>query len=356
MLVLQIAASTPRSGHPEGVLRVGSGRINTPGRRLPDLISITYADVMHCRSRFSATATLAFMALAPIEARPENVVDPPRAFSLPFEVSADGYILMKGEVDNVPGVFLFDTGSYLGIAINRHRVPLGSGSFIEGGTVTSGQQVRVESHPGLRVVTLADRIRVPAIGDPTSDRPDVTLSMDGERQEKNIDSRLIGWIGWGFMKDYRFAINYRTRTIEFSSFRPAVDQHTQHVSEDIFKLAPASPVVPFFLTIAGKRIPAVFDTGGWDEMKLSTQTWAALTSQDAVILGPGVACATVTKALHGEHAYRLVDLRHVEAPTDHITLGYKFLRDYRSSWDPETGTVALDPVGGPPFSAAKDCS
>ncbi len=184
----------------------------------------------------------------------------------------------------------------------------------------------------------------------------MTLSLDGERQEKNIDARLIGWIGWGFMKQYRFSINYRTRTIEFSRLQPRADRQTWQGSEDIFKLAPSSPVVPFFLTIAGQSIPTVFDTGGWDEMKVSKQTWAILTSQNAVVLGPGAACVTVTKALHGERPYRLVDLGHVGSPTDHITLGYKFLRDYRSTWDPETGTVALEPLTGPPFASAKDCS
>lgn len=143
------------------------------------------------------------------------------AIVLPFHTNRDGLPLIDGLVDATPGVFLFDTGSFYAFLVNRNLVPLEAGIEHSRIHAASGQTSVVYGHPKPHQITLAGRLSVAARGEIDSATPDMTLSIDAKAEQKEIDANLIGWVGWGFLKDYVFILDYNNHIIRFEPINGA---------------------------------------------------------------------------------------------------------------------------------------
>lgn len=268
---------------------------------------------------------------------------------LPFHTNLDGLPLIDGSVDSTPGVFLIDTGSFYACLINRNIVPLEAGT--EHGKIhsASGQKSVVYEHPKVHRIILADRLNVTARGEIDSTKPDMTLSIDAKEQQKDIDANLIGWIGWGFLKDYTFTLDYQKHIIKLQPINRdngQVIDKSRRQGSIVIKFTPSSPVVPFYTRIDNRDVPTILDTAGWSQLALSDQSWSLLKNYKGLSYGPGIGCLSVGSAFYRNKHFALSDLEKVVRSDQRLTLGYNFLHDYTSIWDPRDGTVTLQPNRG----------
>jgi hypothetical protein len=78
-------------------------------------------------------------------------------FTLPFHL-VDGYIMVDGTVNDVPGRFLFDTATPWAFYLNNASVPLGKDQFLVLGHAASGQEMPIytQAQP-IDSITLGDQ-------------------------------------------------------------------------------------------------------------------------------------------------------------------------------------------------------
>jgi hypothetical protein len=279
-----------------------------------------------------------------------------RIIVLPFHTNQDGRMLIDGTVDTTPGVFLFDTGDFDAFSLNRNYVPLEPGTERGQAHAASGQSWIMEVHPKPHIVSLAGRLHVPARGDVNSTTPDLAVSIDAKQQQENIDPHLLGSIGWGFLRDYVFTIDFATKTIMLDPIGKDVGGLSYNKGAATIRFTPSSPVVPFVMDIAGRSIPSIIDTGGWDRLALSDDTWAMLEKSGILSKGPGVGCVNVSSASYGGSHFSLSDLEKVRRTDQRLTLGYNFLYQYKSTWNPKRGTVTLTRNNVPQRPRTISCS
>ncbi len=259
----------------------------------------------------------------------------------------DGFILIDGQVNGTRGVFILDTGMPFRVLLNRHFVPLANGVDVKRGTVASGQAMIIQSHAGDYMIELAGGARLTAASGARFTAPTAVLSSDFGFIENSVTPRFLGFIGWGFLKNYEFTIDYDRSYIPLyplksdgTSDAPPVNGSTIAA---IIKFAPASPIVPFMLDVSGLALPAILDTGGQERLSARADVWARLTAGDSLITKREADgdVVSVKRAKYGEYVLDLPDLEKDVADRTLITLGYPFLRNYRSTWNPANGTVTL---------------
>lgn len=306
-----------------------------------------------------ASMLLATSALAAPQGQGEQVapVSHSKRFGsdivLPFYLNEDGLPLIEGAVDGKTGVFLLDTGNSDRFLLNRSYVPLDAGIPVGGGTFASGQTVVLRRHSGVHTAELSGVISVTtSSGDRKT--PDATLSIDARQSDIHIDPRLLGWLGWGFLKNYVTTIEYRSGIVRLAPIATAPPS-TRSNADLVVSFIPSSPVVPFTADVGGYATPAILDTAGWDRLALQPLNWTKITAANVVEARPGVGCILVKSAAVGGEHVDLVDFERTERKEERLTLGAEFLRLYTSVWDPRDGTVTLTPNGSenPP---RKDCS
>jgi hypothetical protein len=229
---------------------------------------------------------------------------------LPFHLNKEGYPLIDGAVDGKPGVFLLDTGESDRFLLNRNYVSFDLGVQVGGGTFASGQTVVLLRHQGLHTADLSGVLKI-ATGSGDSKAPDATLSIDARQQQKHIDPRLLGWLGWGFLKEYVTTIDYRSglvRLIPVATAPPAAHTRTSLV----VSFTPSSPVIPFTAEVGGYVTPAILDTAGWDQLSLQPASWAKVKALNVTRARPGVSCIAIDSATVGGQRVDLIDLELVE--------------------------------------------
>jgi len=87
----------------------------------------------------------------------EFLIETPH-FTLPFHL-VDGLPLIDGQVNEIPGKFLFDTGTHFAFFLNNHRLLLSRDTFLARGTTASGQElVLYQQDRPVESITLADQI------------------------------------------------------------------------------------------------------------------------------------------------------------------------------------------------------
>lgn len=112
---------------------------------------------------------------------------------------------VEGEVAGVRGKLMLDTGMQEALVINDHRVPLVGGTRTGTGFFGSGQTFDIRRHAAV------DGIR---IGRLHVARASNVQSQDARMLEK-ITPDFLGWIGYGFFKDYALKMDYRRSEATF---------------------------------------------------------------------------------------------------------------------------------------------
>jgi hypothetical protein len=273
----------------------------------------------------------------------ENSSRSSREIVLPFHLSKDGYPLINGAVDGKAGVFLVDTGASDRFLLNRNYVALDQGGQAGGGSFASGQAVALRRHSGQHTADLSGVLKVAASsGD--SDAPGAALSIDARRQQENIDPSFLGWLGWGFLREYVTTIDYRSRLIRLlpAATAPPVTRDRESL---VIAFSPSSPTIPFTAKVGGYATPAILDTAGWDRLTLKPANWAKVTASNVISSRPGADCIAIKSANIGGKTIDLVDFERSEQTEDRLTLGIGFLQAFTAVWDPRDGKVTLTPNG-----------
>jgi hypothetical protein len=268
---------------------------------------------------------------------------------LPFHLSDDGLILIDGKVDGTPGVFIFDTGMPFRFLLNRHYVSLGQGVTVKQGHVASGQSMVFQSHSGARSIQLAEGARFSAANGSHYADPEAVLSADFGFIEKEVAPRFLGMIGWELLKNYEFVLDYERNTIVLHPLAadgaPPASLATRSGKPVVIHFRPSSPPEPFTLDVNGVTLPAVLDTGGHERLAAPADTWARLTADDPLETKRDGDDEEVSLKLarYQDDSFDLPDLQKVVSDKALVTLGYPFLRRYRSTWNISLGVVTLEP-------------
>lgn len=287
-------------------------------------------------------------------ARERAVANDAKSIVLPFRLNKDGFPLIRGKIDNTVGSFLFDTGNAMRFLLNRNYVPLDTGVEVGRGNFASGQVVVVRTHQGSHIASVADVFTGPASSG-SRKAPEATMSIDARQQQQNIDGQLLGWIGWGFFKEYVTTIDYMAMTIRLDPLGTTskIDGETAVV---VIPFTPSSPVIPFYVEVDGVSIPAIVDTAGRDQLALSAARWKEVQATRRLRNGPGAQCISIDGASLAGARIDLIDLERVEQGEERLTLGIDFLRRFTSRWDPLAGTVTLFDNGAPRPAPKPSCT
>jgi hypothetical protein len=267
--------------------------------------------------------------------------------TLPFHLK-DGFILIDGQLDGTRGVFILDTGMPFRIILNRHFVPLENGVDVKRGNVASGQAMIIQSHDGAHPITLAGGAHLTAASGARFTAPTAVLSADFGFIETAITPRFLGFIGWGLLKEYEFRIDYDQPTISFYPLRSDGTSDAPPIRQSniaaVIKFTPASPIVPFMLDVDGLALPSILDTGGHERLMAPPEIWSRLSKSDNLTVRRDADedIVSVRRAGYDKYVVALPEMEKVVGDKTLLTLGYPFLRNYRSTWNPAKGDVTLE--------------
>jgi hypothetical protein len=268
------------------------------------------------------------------------------ALILPFHLK-DGFILIDDQVDGTPGVFIFDTGMPFRFLLNRHYVPLGKGMDVKRGTVASGQAMVIVAHEGEKTIKLAGGAVFSAANGARYTSPETVLSADFSFIEKAVTPRFLGFIGWELMKNYVFVIDYDRHAVPLYPLKSDGTSLAPPAKESalaaVIDFGPSSPPEPFALDVGGVILPSALDTGGHERLAATPDIWARLTAKGAQVRERGGdATVDIRSARYRQYSFDLPRMEKVTSEKTLVTLGYPFLRHYRSTWNISRSTVTLE--------------
>ncbi len=276
-----------------------------------------------------------------------------------------GYLFVEGKVDGKAGLFMFDSGTPFRVLLNRHYVPLGEGKHVVDGSVGSGQPLVLEMHGADHRIAIDGYNFLAGSGAQIKiATPDEALSGDFSYIEQNITSDYLGMVGWGLLKDYYILLDYQKSTVTLypvgkgGSLAPSLGTGQKVV----IPFSPTSmgmeAMKPLELDVGGMSFPTVIDTGGGDEIQAPAEVWAKLESANIVkpAAGEGEHCVAVSNPRYREWPIVLPTIEKKVGQDTHIALAYRFLRNYRSLWNPVDRTVTLERAANVTNASERPCS
>ena len=276
-------------------------------------------------------------AMTPTHTEIERTV-PPIGQDIPFRL-VDGFIMLEGVVNGESGFYMLDTGSPFALFLNNHLLPLGPSRQIASGSAGSGQRVVVLAHENVDSLTLWGDVRFRDVG--------WAQSADFGFIEEGIVPQYLGFIGHGILKNFEFTIDYDRSNLFFSRLDPDGEALVSRVPpEDVHATLTFAcrdcdlqyDQIPFKLG----EIPLTLgiDTGNsGGQLTLTARTMEALehsghlTAQGDSYILEGLE--------HEEVSFSVDGLRVMVGETDGGTLGYSFLRQFKTVWNYQLGTLVL---------------
>lgn len=267
---------------------------------------------------------------------------------LPFHL-IDGFIMVDGEVNEKKGKFLFDTGTPFGLLLNNHFLDLQKKELIASGNANSGQNldIYVDSAHKIKIGTQVNYAQLQTV--PNSDFSFI---------EKGIEHDFLGFIGFDFIKNYEFIIDYDYQIItlyKLDKNGSAVCPYTL-TNTEIVKLP--------FTTTKQKQIPIVainigqisiktrFDTGNQGSINLNNSTLNQLLQQEIIHKGNegsryGETQDNSETYTINQLSYGLTSLLPVknfyftESSENDLGFGYQFLKNYLTIWNFQKKIITL---------------
>ena len=276
-------------------------------------------------------------AMTPTQAEIERTV-PPIGQDVPFRL-VDGFIMLEGVVNGESGFYMLDTGSPFALFLNNHLLTLGPSRQIASGSAGSGQRVVVLAHENVDSLTLWGDVRFRDVR--------WAQSADFGFIEDGIVPQYLGFIGHGILKNFEFTIDYDRSNLFFSRLDPDGEALVSRVPlEDVHATLMFAcrdcdrqyDQIPFRLG----DIPLTLgiDTGNsGGQLTLTARTKEALehsghlTAQGDSYILEGLE--------HEEVSFSVDGLRVMVGETDGGTLGYSFLRQFKTVWNYQLGTLVL---------------
>ena len=276
-------------------------------------------------------------AMTPTHTEIERTV-PPIGQDVPFRL-VDGFIMLEGVVNGKSGFYMLDTGSPFALFLNNHLLTLGPSRQIASGSAGSGQRVIVLAHENIDSLTLWGDVRFRDVR--------WAQSADFGFIEDGIVPQYLGFIGHGILKNFEFTIDYDRSNLFFSRLDPDGEALVSRVPpEDVHATLTFAcrdcdrqyDQIPFKLG----EIPLTLgiDTGNsGGQLTLTARTKEALehsghlTAQGDSYILEGLE--------HEEVSFSVDGLRVMVGETDGGTLGYSFLRQFKTVWNYQLGTLVL---------------
>ena len=276
-------------------------------------------------------------AMTPTHAEIERTV-PPIGQDVPFRL-VDGFIMLEGVVNGESGFYMLDTGSPFALFLNNHLLTLGPSRQIASGSAGSGQRVVVLAHENVDSLTLWGDVQFRDVR--------WAQSADFGFIEDGIVPQYLGFIGHGILKNFEFTIDYDRSNLFFSRLDPDGEALVSRVPlEDVHATLMFAcrdcdrqyDQIPFRLG----EIPLTLgiDTGNsGGQLTLTARTKEALehsghlTAQGDSYILEGLE--------HEEVSFSVDGLRVMVGETDGGTLGYSFLRQFKTVWNYQLGTLVL---------------
>ena len=276
-------------------------------------------------------------AMTPTHAEIERTV-PPIGQDVPFRL-VDGFIMLEGVVNGESGFYMLDTGSPFALFLNNHLLTLGPSRQIASGSAGSGQRVVVLAHENVDSLTLWGDVQFRDVR--------WAQSADFGFIEDGIVTQYLGFIGHGILKNFEFTIDYDRSNLFFSRLDPDGEALVSRVPlEDVHATLMFAcrdcdrqyDQIPFRLG----DIPLTLgiDTGNsGGQLTLTARTKEALehsghlTAQGDSYILEGLE--------HEEVSFSVDGLRVMVGETDGGTLGYSFLRQFKTVWNYQLGTLVL---------------
>lgn len=271
-------------------------------------------------------------------------------FTLPFHL-VDGLPLIDGQVNDIPGKFLFDTGTHFPFFLNNHRLPLARDTFLVRGPTASGQELVIYRQDSpIESITLADQITFEEV----RSLPHANWSF----VEQELVEGFLGTAGYGFNRNYLFIINYDTQIIDFYALTQDEATLDSYLNPErivaVLNFEPTGaegniPAVEF--TIGNEQILGIFDTGDHGTLKLAETLKTRLEQEGYLVTAPQDFLygtyepyeGANLKGLHygSQPLTEMHNLRLEVGDENQIVLGYQFLKNYVTAWNYNDRTITL---------------
>ena len=267
---------------------------------------------------------------------------------LPFHL-IDGFIFIDGQVGTKKGKFMFDTGNPFGIFLNNNLLNLDTNNFLTEGAAGSGQKLKLYQSK-IGNIKIGNKIEFINVNE--------VVHSDFSFIEKGITSDFLGFIGFEFIKNYEFVIDYDSQVIDLYLLdkKGNASNNKYHKNDIVTTLnftTPSDeqiPVVEF--NIANERIYSSFDTGDKGHLELTDKLISKLKENgnlkvykkniwyghyaegnEAYILKGLTYNST---ALHDLENYSLL-----LSDKAKLGFGYQFLKNYITIWNYKKKTITL---------------
>ena len=254
--------------------------------------------------------------------------------TLPMHVT-NGYVFLDGRVGDRAGAFMFDTGSPFSFFLNNNYLPLELTNRIGSGATGSGQQLTVYQHDNVGPITVGG-VALYHVG--------VVRSANFGFIEHGIRPDFLGFTGFALIRDYEFVIDYDRQAIDLYRTGENGDPVVRHVNPDevvatlTFRTDTEQvPLVTF--AVDGVQIEASFDCGSPGGLSLMAETRQALESSGRLQSTEGA--HTLSGLTYNGITLSVEFPRVAEGETNTMSMGYSFLREYRSVWNYRRHTITL---------------
>jgi len=248
----------------------------------------------------------------------------------------DGYVFLDGRVGDRAGAFMFDTGSPFSFFLNNNYLDLELTNRVGSGAAGSGQQLILYQHDSVGPIT---------VGGVAFHNVEGARSANFGFIERGIRPDFLGFAGFELIRDYEFVIDYERQAIDLYRTDENGDPVVRHVDPDevvatlTFRTERDHQVPLVTFAVEGVQIEASFDCGSPGDLSLMTETRRALEASGRLQSTEGA--HTLSGLTYEGISLSVGFARVTEGTTNTMSLGYSFLREYRSVWNYRNRTLTL---------------
>lgn len=253
---------------------------------------------------------------------------------LPFH-NIDGFTLINGSANGHAGKFMLDTATPFNYLVNNNAIGLSRDVFFGSGHASSGQSITIFEHNSPVAINLFYGM--------FESNLDKVKHADLSFIESGITADFLGMIGHEVLYDKVFKIDYDNQSITF--YDQLIDA-TSDTSTIEITLHGDDMSLPYSIfNVNGIEIKGYFDSGSQGLLELTEELEGKLIAASCLELStlngiygepisPGVSkLATLTGLNYESNQLQTISgLKYQRSNINRISLGYQFLRKYKSIW------------------------
>jgi hypothetical protein len=267
--------------------------------------------------------------------------------SIPF-VMVREFPFVEATINGVRGKLLLDTGALEALSLNHNRLKLPEGRVIGRGNFASGQTYEMILRPSVEKVSLAGGLTYHHI---------TNLSSQDATQLEHITPDFLGWMGHGFWAGYAAKFDYKASRATFYKGGPKAFLKGEMMVAVIPFQTRNRPNIPVLMAMIGDTaFETVLDTGQYGNIYADTATLEHLSAIGALSPAQDSECDVDVKTVQFSEGPAITMAKLGRHPIEEATpfakgigvtssrilsLGYVFLKQYKTVWDYPDGTLYL---------------